>query len=439
MKTIFAESFEEQPLWWQDAAPVGISDVERSGETDVLIVGSGYAGLSCALSLSNSGMDVTVVDAEKCGMGASTRNAGFLSGRAGVSKQIDLQAAVGEKHAAEILNEADEAYESLKTLVEGEHIHCHLEQVGRFVGAHTPKAFEKLSLKVDEYNCDGLNRYRMISRQEQREYANSDYWYGGMLTQNAGLIHPSLYHQGLRTLCQNNGVKIVSDSRVVGIVNDGGKKIVETITGTFKATEVVLATNGYTDNLSPWHQKRLIPISSTLVASEELGSDRVNALLPTGCPVIDTRRVLCFARPSPDGKRILFGGRARFTSMTGKQSAEILHGQLTEMFPQLSDIQVTNVWSGRMAFTFDFLPKIGVHEGIHYALGCNAGCGIVMMSWLGKKVAEKILCNQQPTSAFERLPFKSPTFYAGKPWFLPIVGNWWRLRDWAERAQIKST
>ena len=137
MRTIFAESFEEQPLWWQDAAPVGISDVERSGETDVLIVGSGYAGLSCALSLSNSGMDVTVVDAEKCGMGASTRNAGFLSGRAGVSKQIDLQAAVGEKHAAEILNEADEAYESLKTLVEDEHIHCHLEQVGRFVGAHT--------------------------------------------------------------------------------------------------------------------------------------------------------------------------------------------------------------------------------------------------------------------------------------------------------------
>ena len=200
-----------------------------------------------------------------------------------------------------------------------------------------------------------------------------------------------------------------------------------------------MATNGYTDNLSPWHQKRLIPISSTLVASEELGSDRVNALLPTGCPVIDTRRVLCFARPSPDRKRILFGGRARFTSMTGKQSAEILHGQLAEMFPQLSDIQVTNVWSGRMAFTFDFLPKIGVHEGIHYALGCNAGCGIVMMSWLGKKVAEKILCNQQPTSAFERLPFKSPTFYAGKPWFLPIVGNWWRLRDWAERAQIKST
>ncbi len=438
MKTIFASNFEEQPLWWQDAAPLRISDSERSGETDVVVVGSGYAGLSCALALSKSGVNVTVVDAEKCGMGASTRNAGFLSGRAGVSKQIDLQSAVGEKRAAELLDEADEAYESLQSLVAEKNIPCHLNKVGRFVGAHTPNAFKKLSAKVDEYNCDGLNRYRMISRREQREYANSDYWYGGMLTQNAGLIHPSLYHQGLRTLCQENDVKIISDSRVIGIAHESGNKIVETTTGSFIAKEVVLATNGYTDNLSPWHQKRLIPISSTIVSSEELGRERVAALLPTGCPVIDTRRVLCFARPSPDGKRILFGGRARFTSMTGQQSAEILYGQLTEMFPQLSDIKVTNVWSGRMAFTFDFLPKIGVHEGVHYALGCNAGCGIVMMSWLGKKVADKILSDQQPVSAFEGLPFKSPAFYAGKPWFLPIVGNWWRLRDWAERAQLKS-
>jgi len=102
MKTIFADNFEEQPLWWQEAAPVGLSDAEYSGETDILIVGSGYAGLSCALALSKNGLDVTVVDAEKCGMGASTRNAGFLSGRAGVSKQIDLQVAVGEQRAAEI-------------------------------------------------------------------------------------------------------------------------------------------------------------------------------------------------------------------------------------------------------------------------------------------------------------------------------------------------
>ena len=105
---------------------------------------------------------------------------------------------------------------------------------------------------------------------------------------------------------------------------------------------------------------------------------------------------------------------------------------MREMFPQMSAIRVTNAWSGYMAFTFDFMPKIGIHDGIHYAIGCNGGCGIVMMSWLGRQVGRKILGTAPAPSAFEGLKFGTQPFYSGKPWFLPIVGNWWRLRDWLE-------
>ena len=200
---------------------------------------------------------------------------------------------------------------------------------------------------------------------------------------------------------------------------------------------MVLGTNGYTDALSPWHQRRLVPISSTIVATEELGEDRVRAILPKLCPVIDTKRVICFARPTPDHKRVLFGGRARFSPLGPAQSAEILHKQLSQIFPELHDVKVTNAWSGYMAFTFDFLPKIGMHDGVHYAIGCNGGCGIVMMSWLGHQVARKILGSANRPSAFEGLPFRSQPFYSGKPWFLPLVGNWWRFRDWLEIQQAK--
>ena len=89
-----------------------------------------------------------------------------------------------------------------------------------------------------------------------------------------------------------------------------------------------------------------------------------------------------------------------------------------------------------MAFTFDFMPKIGIHDGIHYALGCNGGCGIVMMSWLGRKVAKKILVTGEPASALESLNYRGRAFYSGNPWFLPIVGNWWRFRDWLEIRSV---
>ena len=106
---IFADEFSERPLWWQDAAPTDHALQDGRTEFDVVVVGSGYAGLSCAHELARNGSTVLVVDAESCGFGASTRNAGFLSGRAGVSKQIDLEALVGRNHAGRIFDEADEA------------------------------------------------------------------------------------------------------------------------------------------------------------------------------------------------------------------------------------------------------------------------------------------------------------------------------------------
>ena len=176
-------------------------------------------------------------------------------------------------------------------------------------------------------------------------------------------------------------------------------------------------------------------MSSSIIATERLGKERVSELLPAGMPVIDTKRVICFARPSPDGEHILFGGRARFTPISAERSVEILYDQMLEVFPALAGTRITNSWSGYMAFTFDFLPKIGKHEDIHFAMACNGGSGIVMMSWLGRKAAGNILGLSDQKSAFEGLEFKTKPLYSGNPWFLPVVGNWYRFRDWLDRCR----
>ena len=84
------------------------------------------------------------------------------------------------------------------------------------------------------------------------------------------------------------------------------------------------------------------------------------------------------------------------------------------------------------------MPQIGGRDGVHYALGCNGGCGIVMMSWLGRQLARRILGSAPRPSAFEGLEYRGRTLYSGNPWFIPIVGNWWRLRDWLEIRRARS-
>jgi glycine/D-amino acid oxidase-like deaminating enzyme len=201
-----------------------------------------------------------------------------------------------------------------------------------------------------------------------------------------------------------------------------------------RAKQIIIATNGYTGDVMPQLKRRLIPVASHIIATEALSPDLAVSLFPKGRTISDTPRILTYYRLSPDGKRVLFGGRARFTQSTPEISAPILHRMMTDRLPQLAGVKVTHAWTGNVAFAFDFLPHMGVSEGMHYCLACN-GSGIAMMSYLGHQTARKIIGGGNRVSAFEEIDFPTHALYGGNPWFLPLVGSWYRMRDKIDRMR----
>ena len=206
-----------------------------------------------------------------------------------------------------------------------------------------------------------------------------------------------------------------------------------TARGTVQADEVVIATNGYTGDVTPELKRRVVPLASHIIATEELPPDLAASLIPKRRTLSDTRRVLCYYRMSPDGKRMIFGGRARFTPVTPQQSAPILHRFMTDRFPQLRGAKITHAWTGNVAFTLDALPHMGRQDGMHYLLGCN-GSGVAMMTYLGWQTARKIAGVANHASAFDTEDFPTHPLYSGNPWFLPAIGGWYRFRDELDRA-----
>jgi glycine/D-amino acid oxidase-like deaminating enzyme len=165
-----------------------------------------------------------------------------------------------------------------------------------------------------------------------------------------------------------------------------------------------------------------------MIATEILGADRVARLLPKLRVYGDTKKVLYYFRPSPAGDRILFGGRASFVDADVRRAGARLHRFLVHLIPDLAGTRITHAWKGNVAFAFDFLPHVGAHDGVHYALACN-GSGVVTMTHLGRQAARQILGRANAASAFSRLPFPTLRGYRGRPWFMPMVGGWYRLRD----------
>lgn len=433
--SIFAEDFKTDPYWWDAAPPDDEGDAPPPDRADVVVVGSGYTGLSAALELARGGVDVVVLEAFRFGEGASTRSGGMVSGGVNVGKGGDVETLYGADRVGAMIEEAAESYSHFEQIIERENIDCQYRRCGRFVGAHTPTAYAGMAARVETLNAQADAGASLVPKARQREQLGSDFYHGGMIVERAGGVHPSLYHLGLRRACRAAGVKLSAHTRVEGVEGTAGDLTVRTSRGVVRAREVVLGTNGYTGKATPWHQRRVVPVGSYIIATEPLGEERVRELFPTMRVIADTKRVLFYFRPSPDGTRVVFGGRASFRTKSALETAPVLYDYMLGVFPELRGVKITHGWTGNVAFTFDRVPHMGDKDGVHYALGCN-GSGVVMMSHLGHRTALKILGRTNRASAFDGLPFETRPLYYGHPWFLPAVGAWYKLRDWVDRRMV---
>jgi glycine/D-amino acid oxidase-like deaminating enzyme len=434
LQSIAAPGFKARPWWWEAAEPPD-RDNALPDHTPVAIVGGGYAGLSAALTLRRLGHAVTVLDAERIGWGASSRNGGMVSGGLKVASS-GLEATYGAEPARRITQAAAASFPFIEETITREGIDCDYVRCGRYVGSWSKGHYDAMARRAEWLaELTGLPT-AMIPKARQREFLGSDHYHGGMAAAATGSLHPGKYARGLAAAAERAGASLVDGVRVQGVRQEGGGFRLATDRGELRADAVLVATNGYSKDSRgtalPWLARRLIPLNSYIIATEELPESTIDRLFPGRRMISDSKRVLNYFRPSPDGRRVLWGGRASFRSATAEQSAPTLHGYMTETFPELKPAKITHAWTGHVAFTFDHLPHIGVQDGVHFAAGCQ-GSGVAMATWLGHNVALKLAGAANEPFALDGLPFPTKPTYTGTPWFLPLVGGWYRLRDAIDR------
>ncbi len=433
--SILHEEFQAMPYWWEAYKPVtgDLTDVPPTAR--VAIVGGGYAGLSCAIELADAGIEACVFESAELGAGASTRSGGGVSGGVNIGKSFTGKVTMLEADVLKnILASGYDAFSLIESLIEREKIDCFWEKTGRFVGAWTPNDYAYQERRVATLNANAGSGAFMVPKERQREEMASDYYYGGMVVERSAKLHPALYYKGLLDAARRRKIMLCAKAAVKTITPAGQGWRIVTSRGDIEVGDVVIATNGYTGDATPELKRRLIPLASHIIATEELPPDLAASLIRKKRTLADTKRVLCYYRMSPDGKRMIFGGRARFTQVTPAVSAPILHRFMTDRFPQLKGIRVTHAWTGNVAFTWDALPHTGTLGGMHYALGCN-GSGVAMMTYLGRQTARRIIGGSNSTCGFELEDFPDFPLYNGSPnWALPAVGAYYRFRDGLNRT-----
>ena len=412
------------PYWWDDASPRAGKTASSPTQAEVVIIGAGLTGLAAALPLARAGKQVIVLDKMRLGEAASSRNGGITSGNLHLSRD-QLIRRFGPDKADAFEAEAMAARTHLADLIRQEHLACGHQDSGRVVGYLHPFDAEVMRREADRINrCYGIE-IGVLDHQQMAEHTASQKYQAGVLRPDIGSIHPAQLLLGMADRVEEAGGAIMTATTVHSITSKKTQFRVETNRGTITADHVIVATNGYTDKGLPWLRRRLIPVISEIIVTEDLGANMVRALMPRLNMFGEALHLGYYYRPTPDGRRILLGGR-RYSNDPLRSMHQLKAG-LVGIFPDLGDVGITHHWAGPVAFPFDKLPKLVVNKGVIYAAGL-CGSGTVWAPWLGQKAAAMIL-GQEADTVFASKAMRSLPFYQGKPWFLPLTMGYYRWRD----------
>jgi len=421
--TPLAPGYREEPYWWRDAPPVRLPEAPLPTEADVVIIGGGYTGIMAAARLAWRGRSVTVLEKHELGWGASSRNggmvlpgfksdAGSLLKRYGDDGRLLFQATL-------------DALALVEETIRVNQIECQYFRSGQLFLAHKPALARQLDDEAHILGQLGVTA-RVVPRVELASEVGTSLYYGGLLVERSGGLHPAKYFAGLAQLARDRGAHLYDHTPATAVeCRRGGSFAVSTSRGQISAGHVLLATNGYSDAIIPSVRRRVIPIGSYIIATEPLSSELARSAIPNRRMLIDSKNFLYYWRLSADD-RMLFGGRASFAPTTIDRARDWLYAAMTRVHPQLRGVRVEHAWGGLVGFTFDRMPHIGRRKGVTFALG-YCGTGIAMATYFGQLAADWIAGDELP--AYWRRPFPSMPLYRERAWFLPAVGWYYRALD----------
>lgn len=416
------------PYWWEQAPRPELAEKPVARRCDVAIVGAGYAGLGAAVELARNGRSVQIFDKGVAGAAASSRSGGITSGNLRMSFS-NMASTLGLERARAYYGEGIEARDDLARFIKDENIDCQHQKVGRFTAAAWPEHYEHQAREAEALNKHFNLDAGMVPKSEQSAEIGTDMFHGGMVRPDISGVQPALLHQGLLDVALREGVSVHARTAVTAIQPMDGNFELATARGAVIAGHVIVCTNGYTDRAAPWLQRRIVPVPSMMIATQPISKALMDRLCPKRRMLGDTNRVHHYFRPSPDGTRILFGGRATGNLQPdGPIPSEPLRQNMIRIFPELKDVSLSHAWWGYVAMNRDHLPQLAVKDGIYYATGF-CGSGVVWARWLGRKAALKILGRPAGASVFERQRFSAIPFYKGNPWFVPAAVGWYRVLD----------
>jgi glycine/D-amino acid oxidase-like deaminating enzyme len=378
-------------------------------QVSVAIIGGGFTGLSGALHLAEQGVDVAVLEAHEPGWGASGRNGGQVN--PGLKFDPDqVEADFGPDLGRRMVAFSSNAPLKVFDLIRAHQIRCEARQGGTLRAAYAPNNANQVRRTAEQCLRRGMP-VALLAREAISDVTGSDRYLAGMLDRRGGSINPLGYARGLAEAAVQAGAAVHAGSPALTIARFGKRWSIETPCGTLHADKLVIATNGYTDDIWPRLRRSVLPVFSGIVATEPLPAAIAARILPNGTALYENGQITVYYRVDTAG-RLLMGGRSPMRDGVGFDTLRWLTRYAERLWPELRDVRWTHAWNGQLAVTTDHYPHF--HEPDPDALICLGynGRGLALATAMGGEIARRLLGAtvlelNMPITDLKEIPFHS--------------------------------
>jgi len=375
----------------EPAAPT--PPLDGDARADVAVVGGGITGMSTALHAAEAGAKVVLLEAQEPGWGASGRNGGQVN--PGLKFDPDV---VEHDHGADLGRRMNALAGAAPTfvfdLIKRHAIRCDARQNGTLRAAVAPKHAAAIRISVEQQVGRGAP-VEFLERTAVARATGTDRYLAAMLDRRGGDLNPLSFARGLARAALGAGAAVHGGTRVSGLTGAGGSWHLHTGRGTVAADHVVLATNGYTDDLWPRLRRTIVPLFGAIAASAKLPHEIAQAIMPGRSVLYETGAITVYYRVDT-GQRLLIGGRGPMREVGAPAEIPHMVAYARKLWPILKSLEWPYAWGGRLAMTADHYPH--VHEparGVLICVGYN-GRGVAMATTMGAQIARRITRPAEP-------------------------------------------
>jgi glycine/D-amino acid oxidase-like deaminating enzyme len=330
-------------FWQASAKALAFSEIKSSIETDVVIVGGGIAGLTCAYLLKQAGMRVVVLEKNTIGSGTTSKTTGKITSQH--SLMYDELINKFNKNTAQIYADANQkALTEIIKLIKKEKIDCDLETDDNFVFTTEDKQLETFKKEFDAVKSLGLPAsFQTTSDLPFKIKAAIKF-------SDQAKFNALKYVNALAKLVNNNDSHVFENSEATHYHN-GRHVYVESNGFKVNAKYIIVATKVPAAPLvARWAYGFLeYPQTSYVVAGKYRGSLKGMYISP------DNNHYSIL--PDSKNKLLLIGGEAHIPGLKNPNSRYEKLAEYASNHFGVSDFDYT--WKGMDYIAYDNLPLIG--------------------------------------------------------------------------------